>query len=80
MNNGIPSIESVKALDGLIFAMLNDSELAILEFYRAQGRKYGVSVKIINKANPEMLAAARSRHETDHVLKSANSLVSVTAG
>jgi len=73
-----PEIEAVKALDGRIFAMLDASELATLEFYRAQGRKYGVAVSIINKADAEAVAAAKSRQEADRIMKSANSLVSVT--
>lgn len=73
----IPSIEAIKALDGRIFAMLNTTELETLEFYRAQGRKYGVSVSIINKADPNAVAAAKSRQEADHIMKSANSLISV---
>lgn len=36
-----PTIDAVKALDGRIFAMLDASELETLEFYRAQGRKFG---------------------------------------
>src|SRR3989344_809261 len=73
----IPSIEAIKALYGRIFAMLNTTELETLEFYRAQGRKYGVSVSIINKADPNAVAAAKSRQEADHIMKSANSLISV---
>ncbi|WP_236749971.1 hypothetical protein [Acidovorax carolinensis] len=72
-----PSIEAIKALDGRIFAMLNTSELETLEFYRAQGRKYGVAVSIINQADPKAVAAAKSRQEADHIMKSANSLISV---
>ncbi|ART61544.1 hypothetical protein CBP36_21110 (plasmid) [Acidovorax carolinensis] len=57
--------------------MLNTSELETLEFYRAQGRKYGVAVSIINQADPKAVAAAKSRQEADHIMKSANSLISV---
>jgi len=73
-----PSIEAIKALDGRIFAMLNAAELETLEFYRAQGRKYGVAVSIINQADPKAVAAAKSRQEADHIMKSANSLISVS--
>ncbi len=73
-----PSIEAIKALDGKIFAMLTPEETATLDFYRAQGRKYGVSITIINKADQATLAAAKSRHEADHILKSANSTIHVT--
>lgn len=78
LQSTIPTIEAVKALHGRIFAMLNASELETLEFYRAQGRKYGVSVTIENKADPVAVAAAKSRQEADHIMKSANSLISVT--
>ena len=74
------SIEAVKALDGRIFAMLSPNEEALLNLYRAQGRKWGVSVSIINEADPAELARARSRQQADQVLKSANSRVSVTVG
>ncbi len=73
-----PTIEAVKALDGRIFAMLNASELDTLEFYRAQGRKFGVAVSIINKADPSELALARSQSQADEIMKRANSLISVT--
>jgi hypothetical protein len=74
----IPPIEAVKALDGRIFAMLNASEMETLKFYRAQGRKYGVAVSIANMADPEAVAAAKSRQEADHIMMSANSLITVT--
>lgn len=73
-----PSIEQVMALDGRIFAMLNLDEVAVLNFYREQGRRYGVSVSIINEADPEELEQASSRQQADHILKSANSRVCVT--
>jgi hypothetical protein len=74
-----PSLDAIKALDGRIYATVKGAELDTLEFYRQQGRKFGVTVSIINKADPEMLAAAKSQKDADHVLKSANSLISVTA-
>lgn len=73
-----PSIEEVKALDGRIFAMLNKDEEAVLNFYRDQGRKFGVSVSIINEADPSELERASSRQQADQILKSANSRVYVT--
>jgi hypothetical protein len=77
MNTPIPTIEAVKALDGMIFAMLDDEQMEVLNFYRDQGRKFGVSVSIINEADPEELARARTKQQTDQVLKGANSRVSV---
>lgn len=70
--------EAVKALDGRIFAILSPAECKTLEFYRAQGRKFGVAVSIINKADPSELALARSQSHADEIMKKANSLISVT--
>jgi hypothetical protein len=78
MNDTTPSIDAVRALDGRIFAMLTPNEEEVLNFYRAQGRKFSVTVRIINEADPERLAAAVSRQEADVILKSANSRVMVT--
>lgn len=72
-----PSIESLKALNGKIFAMLTPDEEATLNFYRYRGRKFGVVVTIINEANPMQLARAHSKDAVDQVLKSANSRISV---
>ncbi len=41
------------------------------------GLKFGVSVEIINVADPVALSGAKSRQEADHILKAANSLVRV---
>ena len=78
MNTELPTIKAVKALDGRIFAMLTDDEQAVLAFYRARGRKFGVSVSIVNKADPVALANATSAQHADQILRSANSLISVT--
>ncbi len=76
--NEAPSIESVMALDGRIFAMLSEGEREALDFYRTQGRKYGVAVSIINKADPDELAQARTEAQADEIMRRANSIVSVT--
>jgi len=73
-----PAIDDVKALDGKIFAMLTERENEVLNFYRDQGRKFGVSVSVMNEADPEALARARSKEEADAIMKSANSRISVT--
>lgn len=74
----IPTIDEVKALDGKIFAMLNEREMDVLNFYRLRGRKYGVAVAVINEADQKQLARAGSQEQADQVLKSANSRVSIT--
>ncbi|WP_321959323.1 hypothetical protein [Burkholderia cenocepacia] len=73
-----PTIDQVKALDGKIFAMLSEDDRAVLHFYRAQGRKYGVTVSILNEADPDELARASSREQADQILQRSNSRVSVT--
>ena len=72
-----PTIDQVKALDGKIFAMLTTEEEAVLNFYRAQGRKHGITVSIINEADPDELARAPSQKQADQIMKGANSRVSV---
>lgn len=71
-------IAAVKMLDGRIFAMLTPNEEVLLNLYRDQGRKWGVAISIVNEADPSAVAAAKSRKEADHIMKSANSLISVT--
>jgi hypothetical protein len=73
-----PTLEQVKALDGRIFAMLSKDEQAVLDFYRLQGRKYGVTVAILNESDPEELARASSQEQADQILKRSNSRVSIT--
>lgn len=76
----IPTLDSLKALDGRIFAMLDESELEVLNFYRDQGRKFDVTVTVVNKADPNALARASSRAQADEILKQANSVVSIEIG
>ena len=78
MTTNRPSIEDITALNGKIFAMLNDEEMGVLNFYGERGRKFGISVQIINKADPVALKNAKSKLEADHILKSANSTISVS--
>jgi len=58
--------------------MLSIEEEVVLNFYRTQGRKYGVAVSIINEADPEQLACAKSQAQADQVTRSASSRVYVT--
>lgn len=77
MEDNTPSIEAVKSLDGKIYALLTNEEQSVLDFYRDQGRKFGVSISIINEANSDELAQARSRQQADQILKQANSRIRV---
>jgi len=76
----IPTLDAVKALDGRIFATLDEQEIQVLEFYRTQGRKYDVVIAIINKADPAEVARCSSRRQADEIMKKANSLVEVNVG
>lgn len=77
MENNARSLEAVKSLDGKIFSTLSQDEKALLDFFRDQGRKYGVSIWIINEANAEELSQARSRQQADQILRQANSRIKV---
>lgn len=50
-----PRIEAIKALDGKIFATLSADERQVFDFYRDRGRKYGVTVGLIQEGNPDEL-------------------------
>ncbi|MNF20748.1 hypothetical protein D3C81_327690 [compost metagenome] len=77
MMSNQPKIEEIQALDGKVFAMLDEHEQHVLRFYTEQGRKFGVAVSIINEADSRKLAAARSPQGADEIMKSANSRVYV---
>ena len=73
-----PTIEHIKSLDGRIFATLSSDEEEVLNYYRARGRKYGVSVDIVNEDKPEELSRAKSQLQADDILKRSNSRIVVT--
>ncbi|MCU6502257.1 hypothetical protein LPN04_31130 [Rugamonas sp. A1-17] len=73
-----PTIAEAQALDGKIFATLNEREGEVLNYYRDRGRKFGVTVSILSKADPDELARAASKEQADQIMKRANSRVSVT--
>lgn len=52
MLNPNPQIAEIQALDGRIASTLSPMETSVLNFYHAKGRKYGVSVTIINRSDP----------------------------
>ena len=75
--HNIPTIDELQLLEGRIFATLTERENTVLEFYRNQGRKFGVSISIINDADPSELARANAKEQADQVLKNANSKITV---
>lgn len=72
-----PNIEAIMAIDGKIFAMLTKDELATLDFYRMQGRKYGVAVSISTEDVDAAELAQATRLEADQIIKRTNSRVHV---
>ena len=75
--HNIPTTEELQMLEGKIYATLTDRENIVLNFYRNQGRELGVSVSIINDADPDELARAKSKEQAEKILKAA-SKISVT--
>lgn len=75
-----PTLAAIQALDGRIVQMLTPEEAAVLDFYVKQGRKYDVTVTLINEADPTALLAARSPEEADEMMQRANRRVSVAFG
>lgn len=75
--HNLPTTEEVKALDGKVFAMLTDRESLVLDFYRKQGRKFGVSIEIESEADPDLLRQAKSEQQADEIMKRANSRIYV---
>lgn len=72
-----PSIDDVKALNGKDFAILNNEEKAVYEFYWRQGRKFGVSVKTISEAPKEELELANSKQQYDEIVSRYPSSISI---
>lgn len=71
-------IDAIKALNGKIFAMLDDGDVQTFNFHRQRGRKFGVSVSLVSAAPPEEVVRTRSHQECDEIMRRANSTVAVT--
>lgn len=56
MLNSNPQIADIQCLDGRVASTLSPMETAVLNFYHAKGRKYGISMTIINRADPIKVA------------------------
>ncbi|KGP01198.1 hypothetical protein JT27_12980 [Alcaligenes faecalis] len=56
MLNANPQIAEIQALDGRVASTLSPMETAVLNFYHARGRKYGISVTVANRADPIKVA------------------------
>lgn len=76
----IPTLESVQALNGRIFATLLPEEHAVFDFYAAQGRKFEVEISIVKDGIAIDLDGAATREEAEAIINSSNSKISVTVG
>jgi hypothetical protein len=81
MSSATPTLDEVRALNGRIYAMLDDREREVLLFFKRQGLKFGVSIEVTGDADLNAVAAARSTGEIDAILKKTEGtvLVGVTA-
>jgi hypothetical protein len=77
MNKIIPTLDEVRALNGRIFAMLNEREREVLIYYRQQGRKHGVSIEVDGDVDSRAIAAACSMAEIDAIVKKTNATIVV---
>lgn len=75
--HNLPTTEEVKALDGKAFAMLTEREGLVLDFFRKQGRKFGVSIRIESEADPDLLRQAKSEQQADEIMKRSNSRIHI---
>ncbi|WNZ87558.1 hypothetical protein [Pseudomonas sp. P108] len=64
-------------LNGRPFASLSPTEVEAFEFFRMQGRKYGVVATVTSDADPVELAKAGTRQQKDEILRRADSTVCV---
>lgn len=80
MLNLNPQTTNVQALDGRFISTLSPVETAVLDYYHTHGRKCGVSVAIINQADPEKLAVARVPADAAAILRRADCRVNVNIG
>lgn len=75
----MPPLDAIRALDGRNFATLTPEELAVLRFYRDQGRKFDVDITITSDVDTKALEFA-SREQADELMRRANSHVHVVVG
>lgn len=78
----IPTLESLKALNGRVLAMLSPDETAVLQFYRSRGRKFDVTIEIIGGGS-EYHADGAQPHSLDQLnqlQRRTNSRVNVIVG
>lgn len=74
----VPDIDSVRALDGRIFATLSPDECSVLRFYRMRGRKFGVAITFAGDVDEAAMAAATSLLHEDEILRRSNNRVTVS--
>lgn len=77
--HNLPAIEEIQALDGKSVDSPTAREKAVLDVGVAQGRAFGVAIRIQSDVDPEALAQASSPAHADDLLANANRLIHVTA-
>lgn len=76
--HNLPAIEEIQALDGRSVDSLTAREKAVLDFGVAQGRAFGVAIRIQSDADPEALTEPSSPEHAEELLANANRLIHVT--
>ena len=76
----IPTLESIRALNGRIFATLSPKEHEVFDFYAAQGRKFEVEISIVKDGVAIDLDDAPGRARAEAIIKASDSKVSVVVG
>jgi hypothetical protein len=71
------SIQLALALDGCNFATLTHAQLELFNFYRDQGRKYGLAATVVCEANSAELAEVKLQSHQDEIMRRLNGTVSI---
>lgn len=77
--NEVMGIADIKNIDGKIFALLSKNELEVYTFFRDEGQRVGVSVKILPDSDVDrhLLENAKSQGDKEEILRRSNSKISV---
>lgn len=69
--------QAIQKIDGKALAMMSTEDLAALNFYRMEGRKFGISVTFEGDVDSSALEQAKSQQEIDALHSQANSIVRI---
>jgi glycerophosphoryl diester phosphodiesterase len=73
-----PTVDEVNQLNGKDFAMLNEREKVVCEYFLHQGRKFGVSLNVKSEAPQEQLAKANTKEQYNDLISRYPSTIKVT--